>query len=529
MNYHKPLRVSVQIHTSLAWGRQLVTISRLNEIRLNEMNIDWLTEAISTAFLHAPDEEVQPVVQRVPIVPCNQSNNKESRDWIDQYRVLQKRLAMSETDTAVTVQLQRVIGDLSEEGCESIDMLRKTLKSQVALVQRKVNGLRTHLSTGSKLKSAVTDLALAIDEADAALGEAKRSHAHSFRSLMAQEQSLEAELEDAANRIAIHEERRTSYGPWMHQRDKIEREEEGNPTSDDDRHHPRPDQHEKKGGVAVRGQSSRNKGCLAPEVVEFETFVQQSGGDSGGWDREDHEEFVKIVKHCNGDYLQAIAVCEERTVGYTHAEIVAHANWHMDYLDLLVRKRNALAKWREEKEKEKSKVLATSALLDCPSASEAKEERVKAGRTSAATSHEQQVKKEIVLKWKQQKEEESRMKEAERMEALTRQQERKRIEIEERQLLNKMKIESHREAKDRAEKIQRMRSEIKAMDQAPNQPSIDPVKAWRVEERNNSFLRRRHSLIAQQEEKKMARQEVQARMLDKVRVEAPSDPKRLLK
>jgi hypothetical protein len=496
------------------------------------MEIDWLTEAISTAFINT-----EQVVQPVPVISCSSSQpaatTRESKEWIDHYRLLQKRRALHEMDNlSVSTELQRAMGDLSEDTGELTDILRKTLKSQLALVQRRVNAVRAHLATVPKQRATVVnELALAIDEADKALGEAKRSQAHAFRALMTQEQTLEAEIEDAANRMAMYEERRASCGPWMNQRDKIDKkakdddEEEGD-ASDDDR---REDQHQRKVAIAPKGRPSRNNGCLAPEVVEFENFVQKSGGDSGGWDSGDHEEFVKIVKACNGDYLQAIAVCEERAIGYTHAEIVSHANWHMDYLDLLVRKRNALAKWREEKEREKSKVLASAALLDCQSAAEAKEERAMAGRSSAATTHEQQVQKEMVLKWKQQKEAEMRRKEEERAEAARRQQERKMIEIEERQLLNKMKIEAHREAKERADKIKRVRSEIKAMDEASCQPLTDPVKAWRVEERNNSFLRRRHSLIALQEEKKVARQEVQARMLDKVRVEAPADPKRLLK
>lgn len=309
--------------------------------------------------------------------------------------------------------------------------------------------------------------------------------------------------------------------------DQEAREEVERDVASDDEGEDR-DQHQK---IAGQRRPLRNNGCLAPEVVEFDDFVERSGGDSGGWDKDDHEEFTKIVKACNGDYLQAIAVCQERTIGYTHAEIVSHASWHMDYLDLLVRKRTALARWREEKQKAKAAVIASAALLGCDSAAAAREERVVAGRSSAATSHEQQVQREMVLKWKAQKEEELRMKEAERLEAVKRMQERRRIEIDERQLVNKMKIEAHRDAKDRADKIKQMRSEIQAIakSSADQKTSVDHMKAWRVEERNNLYLRRRHSLIAQKEEQKVVRQEVQARLLDKVRVEAPSDPNRLLK
>ena len=58
---------------------------------------------------------------------------------------------------------------------------------------------------------------------------------------------------------------------------------------------------------------------------------------SGGWDKDDHEEFVRIVRSCGGDYTRAVAVCMERVVGFSRSEVMDHARWHMDYMDLLVR------------------------------------------------------------------------------------------------------------------------------------------------------------------------------------------------
>lgn len=128
--------------------------------------------------------------------------------------------------------------------------------------------------------------------------------------------------------------------------------------------------------------SKAQGGALAPEVVAFEEFVAATGGDAGGWDPEDHAEFVRILKvngpdrwndvlsihntelprltgsrdcslvreqsnprqyrmlrfscaihhyghmhlqACGGDYTHAVEVVLERCVGYKKAEIVAHA------------------------------------------------------------------------------------------------------------------------------------------------------------------------------------------------------------
>lgn len=35
---------------------------------------------------------------------------------------------------------------------------------------------------------------------------------------------------------------------------------------------------------------------MAPEVAEFEEFVLRTGGDTGGWDPDDHAEFLNILK-----------------------------------------------------------------------------------------------------------------------------------------------------------------------------------------------------------------------------------------
>ena len=52
---------------------------------------------------------------------------------------------------------------------------------------------------------------------------------------------------------------------------------------------------------------------------------------SGGWDKDDHEEFVRIARSFRGDYTQAVAVCMERVVGFSRSEAMDHARWHMEY------------------------------------------------------------------------------------------------------------------------------------------------------------------------------------------------------
>lgn len=82
------------------------------------------------------------------------------------------------------------------------------------------------------------------------------------------------------------------------------------------------------GGSAGRRSSAspgpKGSGCLAPEVVQYEEFVARHG-ETGAWDKEDHEEFVRILKACAGDYVQAVNVTLERCIGYTKTEVMQHA------------------------------------------------------------------------------------------------------------------------------------------------------------------------------------------------------------
>jgi hypothetical protein len=61
-------------------------------------------------------------------------------------------------------------------------------------------------------------------------------------------------------------------------------------------------------------------------VVEFNEFVA-AHGECGGWEAEDHAEFVAILKSVKGDYTQAVTATLECCVGYTRAEVMQHARW----------------------------------------------------------------------------------------------------------------------------------------------------------------------------------------------------------
>mmetsp|Transcript_18047 Transcript_18047/g.38828 ORF Transcript_18047/g.38828 Transcript_18047/m.38828 type:complete len:237 (+) Transcript_18047:2-712(+) len=195
-------------------------------------------------------------------------------------------------------------------------------------------------------------------------------------------------------------------------------------------------------------------------------------------------------------------------------------------MDLLVRKRMAIEKWKAAKQESRSKQLVQAALLDTNTAMEAGREHQDRAQRDQHQEAERQVQKEMVRMWKEQQE---ARQQADREAAEARRQEegqRQRIVREERQNVNKMKLELHRQVKDQVARQQRAQAEAAAQHQAVP----DPAAAWRVQQRTNAVLKKRHDLLASKETKLQQRTDVQRKLLAKVKhEEAARDPARLLK
>lgn len=83
---------------------------------------------------------------------------------------------------------------------------------------------------------------------------------------------------------------------------------------------------------------------------------------AGGWDAEDHAEFLSIVRACKGDYAATVELTLEQAIGFSRQDVVAHAHWHMDYLELQAAKKDALARWRGERDAQRAQARAEAAI-----------------------------------------------------------------------------------------------------------------------------------------------------------------------
>ncbi|NXR43148.1 CC112 protein, partial [Zosterops hypoxanthus] len=95
---------------------------------------------------------------------------------------------------------------------------------------------------------------------------------------------------------------------------------------------------------------------LPEEVVEFERFLQRTGGRQGGWDDYDHQNFLKIRTKYRGR-LSYMDEALEYLSGRTKEDIEQHDKWYQEYVILHERKKESIKKWKEKQQLEKERNL----------------------------------------------------------------------------------------------------------------------------------------------------------------------------
>ncbi|KAA0714516.1 Coiled-coil domain-containing protein 112 [Triplophysa tibetana] len=101
-------------------------------------------------------------------------------------------------------------------------------------------------------------------------------------------------------------------------------------------------------GICADVKDSRN---LPIEVMALETFLQQSGGLHGGWDKYDHQNFMKVWTKHNGKASyrkEAKLYLPDKTV----EDIGLHEEWYLELCHRQEEKRKAIHKWRAGKRRE---------------------------------------------------------------------------------------------------------------------------------------------------------------------------------
>ncbi|KAI0208416.1 hypothetical protein LSAT2_006899 [Lamellibrachia satsuma] len=241
---------------------------------------------------------------------------------------------------------------------------------------------------------------------------------------------------------------------------------------------------------------------LPPEVKDFEMFVACTGGLSGGWDDFDQGTFVRIYCAHKGHptMKQFLAGLPTKT----EAEVHRHVGWYMEYQGLLAKKKEAIQKWRQKKEFEKT-ILAKEAMTKL---TEAEEEKEKA-KKMIQLKEEIQNTKIAIHRWKMEKnlakEDEDRKKDQERarirMEEEKKQQERRAfMEVYSRQKQDlKMKMEEESRKMDTLTKLKEKMSEAERKENVRQNIA-------RFQERDQAVLKKKMDQVRAREQESEERE-----------------------
>nr|CAD7599049.1 unnamed protein product [Timema genevievae] len=102
---------------------------------------------------------------------------------------------------------------------------------------------------------------------------------------------------------------------------------------------------------------------MAQEVVDFQNFLQETGGHTNGWEDQDHLQFLKIYRQHRGkpSLLQALASSLPHV---SEDEIEAHNKWFQQYNALKQAQQRAINEWKKNKEKKKEEKIEPLELVE---------------------------------------------------------------------------------------------------------------------------------------------------------------------
>ncbi|NWR74823.1 CC112 protein, partial [Centropus unirufus] len=168
---------------------------------------------------------------------------------------------------------------------------------------------------------------------------------------------------------------------------------------------------ERKVELRVLGSSTAEKGLKSPsvdktlqnnlpeEVVEFERFLQRTGGRQGGWDDYEHQTFLKVRAKHKGR-LSYMDEALEYLCGLTREDIEQHDKWYQEFLILHERKKESIKKWKEKQQQEKERNLKEKEKLE----KMLKEEWLQREEVHKQKAEEERKRQRVAIEaWKKQK------------------------------------------------------------------------------------------------------------------------------
>uniref|UniRef100_A0A2K5USS1 Coiled-coil domain containing 112 n=1 Tax=Macaca fascicularis TaxID=9541 RepID=A0A2K5USS1_MACFA len=220
---------------------------------------------------------------------------------------------------------------------------------------------------------------------------------------------------------------------------------------------------------------------LPEEVLDFEKFLQQTGGRQGGWDDYDHQNFVKVRNKHKGKptFMEEVL---EHLPGKTQDEVQQHEKWYQKFLALEERKKESIQSWKTKKQQKREEIFKLNEKANnTPMLFHNKPE------DNQKQKEEQRKKQKLAVEaWKKQKSIEMSMKYASHLKE-EEEKEKKRQKERQRQFKLKLLLESYTQQKKEQEEFLRLEKEIreKAEKAEKRKTAADEISRFQERVENN--------------------------------------------
>ncbi|XP_021460913.2 coiled-coil domain-containing protein 112 isoform X2 [Oncorhynchus mykiss] len=263
---------------------------------------------------------------------------------------------------------------------------------------------------------------------------------------------------------------------------------------------------------------------LPPEVTALERFLQQTGGKQGGWDQYDHQSFLKVWTKHNGKP----AYRKEALLylpGRTPDNVEQHEDWYLELLYLQEKKKEAIYRWKVERQQERAARLQHQDELE----NVARREREAQAETQQRRAEEER--REAVARlegWKRQRRLRLEQEEEQRLtgEILQRRQAK---EERRRQLEVKLVLEAHIRQKKEEEELLTMQKEEQEQADMEEKKRLAGYCIKRFQERDFQKLETKVQEKQEKEKQELDRQKRLAKLKEKAEAHISRDPSRLCK
>ncbi|KAM6224301.1 coiled-coil domain-containing protein 112 [Rhynchocyon petersi] len=262
---------------------------------------------------------------------------------------------------------------------------------------------------------------------------------------------------------------------------------------------------------------------LPEEVVEFEKFLQQTGGRQGGWDDYDHQNFLKVRNKYKGKPVFMDEVLEHLP-GKTQDDVQQHEKWYQKFLTLEERKKESIKKWKTKQQQKKEEIFKVKEKIDdVPISYLNKQEE-----NQKQKEEERKKQKLAVEAWKKQKSIELSMKTAAQLRA-EEEKERKRQKEHQHQCKRKLLLENYSQQKKEQEEFLRLEKEIREKAEKAEKRKTAAAEISRFQERDLHKLELKVLDRQVKEDEKTEKQRRWAKLKEKVENNVSRDPSRLYK